>query len=110
MSFMKHHAIIVTSVMDSMINEIHKEAKMIFDEKLVSEIITSNVNGYKSFFVAPDGSKEEWPESAAGDTKRKLFTDAIEKRNHPDGSNSIKFVEVYYGDQLTGNAEVVTHN
>ncbi|TAH24879.1 MAG: hypothetical protein EAZ07_08430 [Cytophagales bacterium] len=66
-------------------------------QQLVSPIIDSLINKYCSFFIAPDGSKEGYDASDDNDRVRKKITDFLNTLIESDGSNSVKFVEVYYG-------------
>jgi len=60
MGFISHHAIIVTSngydEADRKLQEAHDYANKYFGS-LTTQIIQSPLNGYKTFFIAPDGSK-----------------------------------------------------
>lgn len=40
----------------------------------VSEVVESPVNGYQSFLIAPDGSKEGWADSDKGEAAREAWT------------------------------------
>jgi len=92
MGYMNHHAIIVTASSGEGINKVHAKACEIFGE-LCSEIIDSKMNGYATFFVAPDGSKEGWQDSDEGDERRTEFKDWLKIDRH----YSIEAVEIYYG-------------
>jgi hypothetical protein len=70
MGIIHHHAIVVTAY-HSHIGPAHKKANEIFD--YVSPVSPQSVNGYRSFIVPPDGSKEGWEESVEGDERRALF-------------------------------------
>jgi hypothetical protein len=72
MGYMAHHAIIVTGWDPIQVRTAHDEARKIFGS-LVTEIVTSEINGYQTFFVGPDGSKEGWDESDAGNARRDQF-------------------------------------
>ena len=72
MGYMVHHAFIVTCWSNEKIKPVHEAAQRIFGD-LVSEIVESTINGYVSFFVAPDGSKEGWKDSEEGDQRRDEF-------------------------------------
>jgi hypothetical protein len=120
MGYIRHHAIVVTSYASfgSSLEDAHEKAKEIFNtmnhyndsrNNVVSEIVVSPVNGYASFFIAPDGSKEGWEESQDGDTKRELFIRWINEQAYEDGSNSISYAELFYGDD-EGHSEIVNHN
>ena len=64
MGYMRHHAILVTSWDAKLLASAHAQAVKMF--AYVSPISPAFVNGYQSFFIPPDGSKEGWPESDAG--------------------------------------------
>jgi len=108
MSYVSHHAIIVTSngydSADQRLREAHDYANKHFGA-LTSQIISSVFNGYKTFFVAPDGSKEGWDESDEHDIKRDNFIKILDDMMYDDGSGPIRYAEVRYGtddcDQLT---------
>lgn len=93
MGYIRHHAIMVTgSDYDDRLASVHKTAKEIFGE-LVSPIIESKINGYLSFFIAPDGSKEGWDISDEGNNNRAEF-----KRKVAIHNGYVDWVEVQYGD------------
>jgi len=108
MGYIRHHAIIVTSWDEKRITEARKEAKEICGNR-VSSIVKSPLNGYYSFFVAPDGSKEGWEESEQGDYERRKFIGWIEAQSYDDGPNSLDYVEVFYGDE-DGDSEIINNN
>jgi len=107
MGYIKQHTIVVTAY-DNGIIKAHEEATRIFGE-MCSPIIPSKMNGYKSFFIAPDGSKEGWADSNEGDLKRDEFVNWINSCAYEDGSNSVDFVELFYGED-NGRCSVVRHN
>lgn len=88
-----HNAIIVTGWdLDDRIERAHAEAKRL--GMRVSEIVWGTTNGYQTFMVAPDGSKEWWEESDRHDGLREQFRaylDAMEP--YP-----LDWVEVRYGE------------
>ena len=96
---MKHHAIVLTTWKDEHIEEAHNKAKSLFDH--VTEIVPSNMNGYRSFFIPPDGSKEGWSESETGDMRRAAFKHWLAEQNL-----YIKWVEFQYGDD-EGETEII---
>jgi len=65
---------------------------------LVSKIVMSVSNGYGSFFIAPDGSKEGWSTSDDGDSLRDKAIEILDSYNFDDGSSPFAWVEVQYGD------------
>ncbi len=96
MGYIKHNAIIVTSWDGDKIAEAHKKAREIFE--WVSEISPSAINGYRSFFVPPDGSKEGWPESFNGDNDRKEFIKWCKSTEYADGSTPLSVIDVEFED------------
>jgi len=70
----------------------------------VSDITPITSNGYRSFFVAPDGSKEGWQESFDGDKARDEIVKALDSFKDPDdNSTSVEYVEVQFGDDNHDN-------
>ena len=57
------------------------------------------MNSYRSFCVFPDGSNEGWSPSDDGDARRAAFVTWMRAQAYDDGSNSLSFVEVAYGDE-----------
>lgn len=108
MGYMRHHAIVVTSWKKELIQEAHDKAKEIFNGT-ATEILQSTMNGYLSFFIATDGSKEGWNDSNLGDLRRKRFINWCKKQVHEDGSSSLNWAELFYGDD-EDKARIVNHN
>ena len=108
MGHIKHHGIAVTSSINELIKEAHTKAKSIFNER-VSNLLNSETNDYKSFFIAPDGSKEGWDESNKGNEQRAAFVKWVNSKKYEDGSNSISFCEFFYGED-NGYCEIENHN
>jgi len=96
MGYIRHHAIVVTTWERKLLQAAHEKASEIFE--WVSPISEGGINGYASFFIPPDGSKEGWGESFAGDERRQTFMNWCDQQAYDDGSSSLDFVEVYYGD------------
>jgi hypothetical protein len=82
MGYHRHHAIVVTSYREQYVKAAHADAVSIFDGTAcaVSAVTPVAINGYCSFFVAPDGSKEGWGDSDTADRAREDFIAAIERR------------------------------
>lgn len=97
MGHMRHHAILVTTYSKENCEVAHTVAKMICGD-LVSEINGEQVNGYCSFAIFPDGSKEGWEDSDKGDTNRERFIAWLERRRADDDAPWYAWVEVQYGD------------
>ena len=108
MGYIRHHAIIVTTWDIEKLEVARKKAKELFG-KMVSKIVKSELNGYCSFFIPPDGSKEGWADSERGDENRKKLIEFIETLGHDDGSSSYDYVEVFYGDD-EGESKIINHN
>lgn len=105
MGYMRHHAIIVTSWDEGRIIVAHAEARSVFP--VVSGLMPSQINGYSSFFVPPDGSKEGWEESMEGDSRRAQYVEWLNSQRYDDGSTSLDWCEVQYGDE-EGDDKVVS--
>ena len=99
MGYMIHHAIIVTSFDDKAIIKAHVKALKIFPDNLVTSITPYGMNGYRSFLIAPDGSKEGWEESEQGNENREKYIDWLFNQAYDDGSSLYDFVEIEYGDE-----------
>lgn len=94
MGYLRRHAIIVTG--DNWhdakdLKDAHAKATELFP--WVSPISAAHTNGEMSFFIPPDGSKEGWPESTAGDTRRDTFVAWLNQHGRVDC-----WVEVCYGE------------
>ncbi len=73
----------------------------------VSLIAAGAINGSASFFVAPDGSKEGWDESAAGDKRREQIKSWLRAQAHSDGSTAFAGFEVEHPED--GAPRVIDH-
>lgn len=107
MGYMRHHAIVVTSSLPDQIEAAHAFAVAL--GVAVSPLIKSPVNGCQSFLVAPDGSKEGWAESEAGDDRRDKFICWLDEQRYGDGSTSLAWVAVQYGDD-EDDTRVIAHS
>lgn len=68
MGYERHNAIIVTGFSEERLAPARQKAE---DLGLrVSGIVESNINGFVSFLIAPDGSKKGWEDAAVGETRR----------------------------------------
>ncbi len=92
MGYIKHNAIVVTSCDELCLGKAHKKAKKLFNDKLISEVVKGVMNGYISFFIAPDGSKEGWEDSNDCDEAREKFIHWLLKKDR-----GCDFVEVRFG-------------
>ena len=105
MGYMRHHTIVVTGIVFSKelrggipadIVDAHKKAKTIFP--IVSPLSQATMNGYRSFFIAPDGSKEGWQPSDQGDLDREAFKRWLNAHRFSDKGSPFDWVEVQFGD------------
>ena len=112
MGYMIHHAILVTSDDENQIREAHQKLTEISINTQpilgaggvwVSPISPKTTNGYQSFFVSPDGSKEGWDQSYMGDRFRDEAIKILNSFAYEDKSTSIKYAEVQYGDDENDN-------
>ncbi len=104
MGYIVHHAIIVTSGWQKDLLKAYKKANKLF--KWVSPVSPEMMNGYASFFIPPDGSKEGWQDSNDGDTNRQKFLNWLDKQRYEDGSTSLDYAEIQYGDE-GGNDKIL---
>ncbi len=101
MGYMRHHTIVVTGMPYEWderlsIKTVYEKAKSIF--KWVSPLSPVMRNGFISFFIPPDGSKEGWSESIEGDAEREKFIQYLESIIYEDGSSPVDWVVVQFGD------------
>lgn len=107
MGYMSHNAIVVTCWDGDRLNALRDElVASAADYKmadLITPIVGPGVNGYCSFLIAPDGSKEGWGASDQGDGFRDAAVAAIERWRYEDGSSPFDYVEVQFGndDRIT---------
>lgn len=113
MGYMRHHAIVCTGMLEY-IDNAHKKALDIFGFDGVSPLGHERVNGYQSFCVWPDGSKEGWDESKDGDSRRGEFVWWLENKHceetayqeEPLKTCLINWVEVRFGDDNCVNSVI----
>lgn len=96
MGYMRHHTIVVASWDSGSMERAHEKATRIFS--WVSPLSPEAVNGYSSFFIPPDGSKEGWQESNEGDENRDRFISWLGQQRHVDNSSNLSWVEIQFGD------------
>ena len=100
MGYMRHHAIVVTAsdspAADTALNAAEQKALDLGCS--VTPIVDGAINGYQSFLVAPDGSKEGWSESSKGDAQRAALIEFMDTFRFEDGSSPLAWVEVQFGD------------
>lgn len=74
MGRIKHNAIVVTSGSSDSILIAWRKALDLFEGKITT-IVEGVANGYFSFLIVPDGSKEGWKPSDNWDEKRDNYFD-----------------------------------
>jgi len=92
MGYMRHHAIIVTGWSTEQVTNAHQIASELFE--VVSPVTEVATNGYTSFFIPPDGSKEGWEESNNGNLARGRFMDWAKT-----SGTYLEVAEIQYGDE-----------
>ncbi len=102
MGYICHHAIVVTTDYDQNRLEQLRDFALGLD-CVVSPIVDSITNGYCSFCVFPDGSKEGWSRSGDGDDARSALISRIESHKYSDGSSPFSWAEIQYGDDHGDN-------
>ena len=95
MGHILRHTVIVTSWSGDELAKAHTKAQEL--GVLTTPIIASTVNGYAHFVVLPDGSKEGWALSAAGDERRAALLEHLRSAAYEDGSSCLEWFEVSYG-------------
>ena len=111
MGCMSHNAIIVTSYRSRLTWEAHRILDEVRDYAIslgcqVTECVESHTNGYVTFMIIPDGSKEGWRGSDEGDDRRAAF---LEELKHRGDEWYFDWVEVQYGND-DGITKIVTHS
>lgn len=117
MKNIKHHTIVITSNEKPKLESLRNAIINLYKEKmeakkggqLVTPLFESLINNFNTFYVIPDGSKEGYDASDDGDLIRKLIVQLCEKYKEADGSNPIRYAELYYGDD-DNKSEILNHN
>ncbi|MGL5065010.1 MAG: hypothetical protein ACRC62_34005 [Microcoleus sp.] len=94
MEYVKHHAIVVTSWDKDKAYEARHAAQVMRLE--ASTMCVSKVNGYHSFMILPDGSKENCDDSSEGDKRRTKFKSWLAQQRDEAGDSRYEWVEVAY--------------
>lgn len=106
MGYIKHHGICVTSWNGPALAEAAEYAASL--GMTVIGPSEPKINGYQSIFICPDGSKEGWVDSNAGDEARRMFKAWLLDHSREDWSSPFEWVEVAYGAD-DAEAVVVDH-
>lgn len=97
MGYTLHHTIIVTGQNPDIAEAWEKALEIFSPVMVVSELTLPVSNGYQSFAVWPDGSKEGWPASNEGDSHRAALISYL-------NSKCVDWVEIQFAD---GDTKVV---
>jgi len=110
MGYHVHHAIVVTSWQPEAVEQAHAAAMRHFDGVApVTPIVASRSNGYTSFMIAPDGSKEGWESSDAGDSARSAWMEEVQQW-YPRGIY-VEWAELAFGgDEGYLNTRIMRHS
>ncbi|MGK0606764.1 hypothetical protein [Enterococcus gilvus] len=106
MGYIKHNGMIVTvsAAGNEELSLVYEKAKNLFGS-LVSEIIVSPVNGYKTFFIASSGSKVGWEEYDQHENRRQELADYIDSLRFDDNSSLIQFADISYDEEYKVKVE-----
>jgi hypothetical protein len=106
MGYIVHHAIIITTWNGSRAETVADMATSMGLQVLgPSERV---VNRYRSILICPDGSKDGWDESDAGDVRRDKFLAWLDTQRYEDGSSDLDWVEIRYSPDDCA-AQIVHH-
>ncbi len=103
MGYIRHDAIIATSFEEDHIKTARLKARK--TGLTCSEIVYSPMNGYASFMIVPDGSKEGWEDSQNGDKMRKVWIRWIQK-----SELCIDWAHISFGGDAPETTIIVDHN
>jgi len=105
MGYMMHHAIVVTSWKPEAVEAAHAMATQL--DMKPSPIVSSGTNGYRSFLVPPDGSKEGWHQSDVGDACRAQLVAWMMTAG--DDGLWLDWIEVCFGgDEPGANTRIIS--
>ena len=108
MGYIKHDAIIVTTWDEKYLSPAMDKAIEL--GLPCSGVTESKINGYVSFLIAPDGSKEGWGNSDAGNIARENWKSWAKEQTRKNDL-WIEWVHVSYaGDEETDTRIVEHHN
>ena len=101
MGYLLHHAIVVTGFMPevgALRDAVLAAARVRSLSHVVSQLLPAACNGWQTFLVGPDGSKEGYRLSHEGDALRDEVITLCEATRYEDGSSPVDWVEIQYGD------------
>ena len=95
-----HEAMIVTSWDAVLLGAARQAAINLFGERYVSPLTPTMINQYRTFIIQSSGSKQGWEESEVHHARLIAMTVSLRGMAHEDGSNSVEWVVVQYGNDL----------
>jgi len=99
MGVMNHNVVIATTWSADRAKELQKWIDGLSNHERKLIVRTGSwANGYCTFIVAPDGSKEGWDTSDEGDALRERFIARLSTDNYEDDSSPWSWVEVGFGE------------
>lgn len=103
MGYFRHHTIIVTGWDAQSVAIAQQEAKKLFFT--TSEVTPTAINGFISFFIPPDGSKEGWDASDDCNQNRDKFIEWLHSHAY-----SLRWVEVSFGEDGNVAPKILRHD
>ncbi len=107
MGYIAHHALVVTGWDGNRIESVHEQAMTHADVVPVTPVSDPAVNGYCSFAMLPDGSKEGWAYSDDGEAAR---SDVIGFIKSQGLSGYVSYVLVRFGGDESELAQIEDHD
>ena len=110
MGIMNHNAVIASTWNDQRYENVAEWCRRLGSPLFLFE--ETSFNKTRTIVLVPDGSKEGWPASDAGDGLRAAFIKRLEADQYDDGSSPWEWIEVGYGEYgqtvLRGNNKKVS--
>ena len=99
MGVINHNAVIATTWSLEKADNLQEWIETLGDKRrLIIRAKETLVNGYHTFIVVPNGSKEGWEDSDNGDRLRERVIIRLSKDNYEDNSSPWNWVEVGFGE------------
>jgi hypothetical protein len=111
MGYIRHDAIIATSAHRPDLASAQRKARRL--GLTCTAIVASPLNGYVSFLIVPDGSKEGWGDSEEGDSARAEWIEWISEEEDEEGmgfKRHVDWAHVSFGGDEPENARLVAAN
>ena len=81
------------------------KAKELIGERFVTPIYLATCNGFETFFIVPEGSREGWEDHINYCDKRKQLMEWLKKHEYEDGSNVYYYFKARYDSQSVEEIE-----